>query len=80
MAAAVVDPKQEACAYPYKNICGGVVAYKLIQALCEKAGSVSAGSRQRESGRGEAGLRIRNKRHSFWRSFLSSPPWRPSAM
>lgn len=57
MAAAVVDPKQEACAYPYKNICGGVVAYKLIQALCEKAGSVSAGSRQRESGRGEAGLK-----------------------
>lgn len=37
-AAAVVDPKQEDCAYPYKNICGAVVAYKLIQHLFEKAG------------------------------------------
>lgn len=37
-AAAIVDPKQERCAYPYKNICGGVVAYKLIQALLERSG------------------------------------------
>lgn len=35
-ALAVVDPKQEQCTYPYKSICGGVVAYKLIQALAEK--------------------------------------------
>ena len=34
---AVVDPKQEECAYPYKQICGAVVAYKLIQLLSEKA-------------------------------------------
>ena len=33
---AVVDPKQEACKYPFKSICGGVVAYKVIQALTEK--------------------------------------------
>lgn len=32
----IIDPKQEACGYPFKSICGGVVAYKLIQALCEK--------------------------------------------
>ncbi len=38
-ALAVVDPKQEQCGYPYKNICGGVVAYKLMQALAEKAES-----------------------------------------
>lgn len=38
-AEAVVDPKQEACSYPFKNICGGVVAYKLLQALGEKTGS-----------------------------------------
>ncbi len=38
-ALAVVDPKQEKCTYPYKNICGGVVAYKLIQALAERTGS-----------------------------------------
>lgn len=37
-ASAVVDPKQEACAYPFKGICGGVVAYKLIQALAERTG------------------------------------------
>ncbi|WMC92210.1 single-stranded-DNA-specific exonuclease RecJ [Kineothrix sp. MB12-C1] len=30
---AVVNPKQEECTYPYKNICGGVVAYKVIQEL-----------------------------------------------
>lgn len=32
-ALAVVDPKQEQCQYPFANICGGVVAYKVIQAL-----------------------------------------------
>lgn len=46
-AAAVVDPKQEACTYPYKNICGGVVAYKLLQALLEEE------KRRREQGREE---------------------------
>ncbi|TCL60096.1 single-stranded-DNA-specific exonuclease [Kineothrix alysoides] len=30
---AVVNPKQEECNYPYKNVCGGVVAYKVVQAL-----------------------------------------------
>lgn len=30
---AVVDPKQEDCAYPYKGICGGAVAYKVVQRL-----------------------------------------------
>lgn len=32
-AEAVVNPKQDDCQYPYKNICGAVVAYKLIQQL-----------------------------------------------
>lgn len=39
---AVVDPKQENCPYPYKQICGGVVAYKLIQLLFFKAGLIEA--------------------------------------
>ncbi len=39
LALAVVDPKQEQCSYPYKNICGGVVAYKLMLALQEKTGN-----------------------------------------
>lgn len=30
---AVVDPKREDCSYPFKQICGAVVAYKLIEAL-----------------------------------------------
>ncbi len=38
-AAAVVDPKQEDCPYPYKNICGSTVAYKLIQQLTEVMGN-----------------------------------------
>lgn len=29
----IIDPKQEGCAYPYKEICGAGVAYKLICAL-----------------------------------------------
>lgn len=34
---AVVDPKQPDCEYPFKQICGGVVAFKLIQVLFELA-------------------------------------------
>lgn len=30
---AVVDPKQPGCGYPFKQICGAVVAMKLVQAL-----------------------------------------------
>jgi len=35
-AQAIVNPKQSGCSYPYKNICGGLVAYKVIQALTER--------------------------------------------
>lgn len=35
-AAAVVDPKQEDCQYPFSEICGAVVAYKVILALAAK--------------------------------------------
>ena len=35
---AVINPKQQDCAYPNKNICGAVVAWKLIWALYEKTG------------------------------------------
>ncbi len=41
-AAAVVDPKRADCPYPYKNICGAVVAYKLVLALLEKKGADEA--------------------------------------
>lgn len=34
---AIVNPKQSECGYPWKEICGAVVAYKLIQVLYEKA-------------------------------------------
>ena len=40
-AAAVVDPKQPECGYPFKQICGAVVAAKLVQAhLAEMKGSM----------------------------------------
>ena len=35
---AVVNPKQATCSYPFKGICGGVVASKLVQALYEAFG------------------------------------------
>lgn len=37
-ARAVIDPKQEQCSYPFSGVCGGVVAYKLVQALGERTG------------------------------------------
>ncbi len=35
---AIVNPKQEGCPYPFKGICGAMVAYKLICGLYEKKG------------------------------------------
>ncbi|MDD3403701.1 MAG: single-stranded-DNA-specific exonuclease RecJ [Hespellia sp.] len=35
---AVVDPKQEGCEYPFKELCGAAVAYKLMEALYEAMG------------------------------------------
>lgn len=34
----IINPKQEQCSYPWKGICGGVVAWKLIAALYESCG------------------------------------------
>lgn len=36
MADAVIDPKREDCTYPFKGICGGMVAYKLLSYLYKK--------------------------------------------
>ncbi|MEF9998141.1 MAG: single-stranded-DNA-specific exonuclease RecJ [Lachnospiraceae bacterium] len=33
LADAVVDPKREDCEYPFKELCGAAVAYKLVEAL-----------------------------------------------
>lgn len=38
---AVVDPKQKACAYPFPEICGAVVAWKLMQLLYDSMGHSS---------------------------------------
>ncbi len=35
---AIVNPKQQNCAYPWKEICGAVVAYKVVKVLYERFG------------------------------------------
>lgn len=37
---AVIDPKQEDCTYPFRGICGAVVAYKVICALIQRVNAV----------------------------------------
>lgn len=37
-AAAIVNPKQQGCSYPWKEICGAVVAYKVVEVLYEQYG------------------------------------------
>lgn len=37
-ASAVLDPKREDCEYPYKELCGCGVGFKLVQALASKKG------------------------------------------
>lgn len=37
-AVAILDPKQPGCAYPYKELCGCGVGFKLITALAERLG------------------------------------------
>lgn len=38
LAQAIVNPKQPGCGYPFKNICGATVAWKLVLALYETFG------------------------------------------
>lgn len=35
---AVINPRQDGDSYPFREICGAVVAYKLLEKLCEAAG------------------------------------------
>lgn len=37
---AVVDPKQPGCEYPFKQVCGAVIAAKLMKAVFEKEGTL----------------------------------------
>jgi len=41
-AVAVLDPKREDCNYPYKELCGCGVGFKLIEALASKEGKTAA--------------------------------------
>lgn len=45
---AVVDPKQPACAYPFKQICGAVVAGKLVHVLLTLFDGAEADEKERQ--------------------------------
>ena len=47
-AVAVLNPNQAGCAYPYKDLCGAAVAFKLAQALLESSVSEAGRERLRE--------------------------------
>ena len=64
-AEAVIDPKQADCPYPYKQICGAVVAYKLIQYLFRKAGESGFVSSNGEPFQPEKGREILQELLSF---------------
>lgn len=36
---AIINPKQEDCNYPFKGLCGGAVAYKLMECMLSERGS-----------------------------------------
>lgn len=52
-AAAVIDPKQEKCGYPFDGICGAVVAYKFVQVLTEEHIRRQSGTDMRSEARRE---------------------------
>ena len=39
---AIVDPKQRECSYPFKELCGAGIAYKLMRELFRRAGRTDA--------------------------------------
>ena len=39
-AVAILDPKQDGCMYPFKELCGSGVAFKLVQALLQRASTL----------------------------------------
>ena len=64
-AAVVIDPKQEDCPYPYKQICGAVVAYKLIRYLFREAQKIHWTGRDGEPVDEQAAQALRQELLSF---------------
>ena len=61
-AAAIVDPKQPDCPYPFKGICGAVVAWKLMQVLYESYESCGSLEQLEQSGSGSCQSSLQRER------------------
>lgn len=67
---AVIDPKQERCTYPYREICGAVVAFKVIQRLFEENGLPGLQAAGTEQWKNESSLTQAEKKRGVMEELL----------